>query len=87
MNEADFFRLSRPIQPMPEFVMKELVDRDLLDAYKSRPPYQQNHYLSWITRAKRLETKEKCLYQMLDELARGDVNMEMAYRSSQERPG
>jgi len=86
MNEADLSKLSRPIQPMPEFVMKELVDRDLLDAYMSRPPYQQNDYLSWITRAKRPETKGKRLHQMLDELARGDVYMKMAYRASQERP-
>ena len=53
MSNTDFSNLSRPIQPMPEFVLDALEERDLHDAYKSRPPYQQNDYLSWINRAKR----------------------------------
>ena len=77
MSKPDFSNLSRPIQPMPEFVLDALEERDLHDAYKSRPPYQQNDYLSWINRAKRPQTKEKRLRQMLDELARGDVYMKM----------
>ena len=79
MSKTDFSDLSRPIQPMPEFVLDALEERDLHDAYKSRPPYQQNDYLSWVNRAKRAETKEKRLRQMLDELARGDVYMKMDY--------
>ena len=82
MNDSDFSGLSRPIQPMPEFVLDALNERDLLAAYKSRPPYQQNDYLSWINRAKRPATKEKRLHQMLDELARGDTYMKMPYRPS-----
>ena len=62
---------------MPEFVLDALEERDLHDAYKSRPAYQQNDYLSWINRAKRAQTKDKRLLQMLDELARGDVYMKM----------
>ena len=81
MSDADFSSLSRPIQPMPQFVLDALEEHGLLAAYKSRPPYQQNDYLSWINRAKRPETKEKRLHQMLDELARGDVYMKMAYKS------
>jgi uncharacterized protein YdeI (YjbR/CyaY-like superfamily) len=81
MSDTDFSSLSRPIQPMPQFVRDALEERGLLAAYKSRPPYQQNDYLSWINRAKRLETKEKRLHQMLDELARGDVYMKMACKS------
>jgi uncharacterized protein YdeI (YjbR/CyaY-like superfamily) len=62
---------------MPEYVREVLVERGLWEAYKSRPPYQQNDYIGWITRAKREKTKAKRLAQMLDELARGDVYMKM----------
>jgi uncharacterized protein YdeI (YjbR/CyaY-like superfamily) len=65
---------------MPQFVEDALRERGLLAAYKSRPPYQQNDYLSWINRAKRPETKEKRLHQMLDELERGDLYMKMAHK-------
>ena len=87
MSATDFSKLSRPIQPMPEFVLQALVNHGLLDAYRDRPPYQQNDYLSWINRAKRVETKEKRLGQMLAELARGDLYMKMAYRPSRKRQG
>jgi uncharacterized protein YdeI (YjbR/CyaY-like superfamily) len=80
MSERDFSNLSRPIQPMPDFVRDALKERGLSAAYESRPPYQQNDYLSWINRAKRPATKEKRLHQMLDELARGDVYMKMPHR-------
>jgi len=65
---------------MPVFVRKALADRGLMDAYHSRPPYQQNDYLGWINRAKRDETKMKRLQQMLDELERGDRYMKMTWR-------
>ena len=80
MSDSKFSSLSRPIQPMPEFVKEALEKSHLLDAYKSRPPYQQNDYLGWINRAKRQETKEKRLAQMLYELQRGDLYMNMAYK-------
>jgi uncharacterized protein YdeI (YjbR/CyaY-like superfamily) len=51
-----------------------------MEAYRSRPPYQQNDYIGWITRAKRQETKEKRLAQMLRELESGDKYMNMDYR-------
>ena len=82
MSDTDFSSLSRPIQQMPQFVLDALEEHGLVAAYKSRPPYQQNDYLGWINRAKRPETKEKRLHQMLDELARGDVYMNMAYKPS-----
>jgi uncharacterized protein YdeI (YjbR/CyaY-like superfamily) len=82
MNTTDFSGLSRPIQPMPDFVRDALVERGLVAAYESRPPYQQNDYLSWIDRAKRPQTKEKRLHQMLDELERGDAYMKMPYKAS-----
>ena len=63
MSDSKFSSLSRPIQPMPDFVKDALVKNHLLGAYKSRTPYQQNDYLGWINRAKRPETKEKRLAQ------------------------
>jgi uncharacterized protein YdeI (YjbR/CyaY-like superfamily) len=80
MDGTDFSSLSRPIHPMPDFVKAALVERGLLGPYRSRPPYQQNDYLGWINRAKRFETKQKRLNQMLDELEKGDVYMKMDYR-------
>jgi uncharacterized protein YdeI (YjbR/CyaY-like superfamily) len=82
MNDVDFSRISRPIQSMPEFVREALVERGLEEAYRSRPPYQQNDYLSWINRAKRGDTKQRRLGQMLDELERGDVYMKMNWTQS-----
>ena len=65
---------------MPEFIEKALNKRELMDTYQKRPPYQQNDYIGWITRAKREETIIKILAQMLDELERGDTYMKMKYR-------
>lgn len=72
--------LKRPRQKMPVFVRAELVSNGLLDAYAARPPYQRNDYLSWINRAKRDETKQKRLAQMLSELKRGDRYMNMVWK-------
>ena len=72
--------LKRPRYPMPDFVRDALDERGLTEAYYARPPYQQNDYVGWITRAKREETVRKRLAQMLDELAAGDRYMKMAYR-------
>ena len=79
--EGDKFKnLQRPRYPMPIFIKEALIKQGLLDAYNDRPAYQQNDYIGWITRAKRSETVEKRLTQMLDELERGDRYMKMAYR-------
>jgi uncharacterized protein YdeI (YjbR/CyaY-like superfamily) len=86
MSDPDFSNLSRPIQPMPDFVTEALTSRNLMEAYRSRPPYQQNDYLSWINRAKRPQTRDKRLHQMLDELARGDVYMKMPHKPRQRNP-
>jgi uncharacterized protein YdeI (YjbR/CyaY-like superfamily) len=72
-------RPTRPRHEMPEFVRDALLDHGLMDAYRSRPPYQQNDYIGWITQAKRPETREKRLVQMLAELERGDKYMNMDY--------
>ena len=58
--------LKRPIYPIPDFVLAALEENKLFGSYEARPPYQRNDYIGWITRAKREETKEKRLKQMLD---------------------
>jgi len=65
---------------MPEFFRDALQARGLMEAYNARPPYQQNDYIGWITRAKRPETQEKRLTQMLEELEKGDVYMKMEWK-------
>lgn len=78
-------RLKRPLQPMPDFVRRALVERGLMEAFQSRPPYQRNDYLGWINRARREATKQARLAQMLDELERGDRYMNMPWRPARPR--
>nr|WP_210205631.1 YdeI/OmpD-associated family protein [Pseudaminobacter salicylatoxidans] len=73
-------KLSRAINPMPETIRLALSERGLMTAYEARPDYQRNDYLGWIARARLSSTQEKRLRQMLEELARGDVYMNMAWR-------
>ena len=61
------------------------MDRDLLEAYESRPWYQRNDYLGWISRAMKEETVQRRLGQMLDELERGDLYMKMPYSGNSRR--
>lgn len=79
---SDFSRLKRQRHPMPGFVTQALNERGLMGAYKTRPAYQQNDYIAWIDQAKRRETKEKRLAQMLDELEAGGVYMNMKHAGS-----
>jgi len=72
---------------MPGFVREALVDAGLMDVYEGRPPYQQNDYISWITRAKREETRHKRLAQMLFELEKGDLYMKMVYKPGRSETG
>ncbi len=72
-------RRKRARYPMPSDLRDALIRAGLSAAYRDRPPYQQNDYIGWITRAKRPETREQRLAQMLDELAAGDAYMGMAY--------
>jgi uncharacterized protein YdeI (YjbR/CyaY-like superfamily) len=73
--------LKRQINPMPDFVREAIETRGLTDDFEARPAYQRNDYLGWISRAKRAETRERRLDQMLEELAAGDRYMNMAYRA------
>lgn len=66
---------------IPDDVLEDLKKKKLWDAYSGRPPYQRNDYIGWITGAKRPETRQKRLDQMLDELKRGDAYMNMKWRA------
>lgn len=70
----------RPRHAMPSFIQRALVQHGLVRAYRSRPAYQQNDYIGWITRAKLPTTRDKRMAQMLEELARGDKYMKMIWR-------
>lgn len=77
---ASVAALQRKLNPMPAGVQEALETRQLLSAYQARPAFQRNDYLGWISRARSVETREKRLQQMLDELERGDCYMSMAWR-------
>ena len=79
MDEQIFSRLKRQRYAMPDFIKQALQERGLMSAYEARPAYQQNDYIGWITRAKRQETVDKRLAQMLAELEAGDRYMNMAW--------
>ena len=67
---------------MPPFVEKALEINDLVEDFEKRPAYQQNDYIGWINRAKREETKQKRLNQMIEELKKGGIYMKMAHPAS-----
>lgn len=66
---------------MPEDVEERLIKENLMELYRKRPPYQQNDYLGWILKAKRPETREKRINQMIEELRSGNKYMGMDYRA------
>lgn len=72
--------LKRALNPMPEQVLEGLLKRNLLSAFEARPPFQRNDYLGWIARARKEETRDKRLAQMLDELEDGDIYMKMRWK-------
>ena len=72
----------RSQQSMPEDVKNALDERALTESYDERPFYQRNDYLAWIGRAKRSETRQKRIHQMLEELELGGVYMGMNHAPS-----
>lgn len=72
----------RPDHPMPDDIRRRLEASGLVGDYDNRPRYQRNDYLGWIASAKRPETREKRIAQMLDELERGGVYMRMNHPPS-----
>lgn len=77
-----FANLKRPRHTVPEDVQAALEARGLMAVYRERPAYQQNDYLGWIAQAKRPETRQKRLQQMLAELQAGGVYMGMQHQPS-----
>ena len=67
---------------MPEDVRDRLVEAGAMADYEQRPEYQQNDYLGWIERAKRPETREQRIRQMLAELRAGGTYMNMDHPPS-----
>ena len=78
----DFSKLKREKHPMPEYIKQALENNNVISDYEARPAYQQNDYIGWIERAKRQETKDKRLQQMIDELKIGGVYMNMKHPAS-----
>jgi len=79
MTKRDLSTLRRKINPMPENIRKILEEKNLMEAYLKRPPYQQNDYIGWIGRAVHEETRERRLKQMIEELELGNLYMNMEY--------
>ncbi len=79
---TDYSGLKRQIYSMPDYIKEALEERGLMEDYKNRPAYQQNDYIGWIECAKRVETIQKRLKQMLDELESGGVYMNMKHPTS-----
>ena len=73
-------RLKREKYQMLELVRLAIAKEDLNVEYLSRPPYQQNDYLGWITSAEKMKTKLKRLNQMIEELKLGDKYMNIDYK-------
>ena len=67
---------------MPADVEAALASSDGRLDYEDRPAYQRNDYLGWITRAKAPETRSRRIAQMVDELFRGGVYMNMSHAPS-----
>ena len=74
--------MGRPAQKMPDDIQQTLRERHLSDAYDVRPFYQRNDYLAWIGRAKRPETRQARIDQMLNELEQGGIYMKMEHPPS-----
>ena len=80
-NSIQSARMTREIHDIPDDVAAALDQTGLWERYRKRPPYQQNDYIGWITQAKRQETRQKRLHQMLEELRQGNAYMGMKYKA------
>lgn len=67
---------------MPDYIAEALSKHKLFERYENRPAYQQNDYIYWISSAKREETRQKRLNQMLAELKGGNKYMNMVYKGN-----
>lgn len=69
----------KSVLELPGTIKNILLAEDVLEAYENRPFYQRNDYIHWITDAKREETKNKRIRQMIEELRAGNIYMNMEY--------
>lgn len=74
--------LTRKINRLPAALKRRMEEEDVLELYRQRPPYQRNDYLGWIARARQEATKQKRADQMIAELKKGNVYMNMMWNSS-----
>jgi uncharacterized protein YdeI (YjbR/CyaY-like superfamily) len=79
--------MKRERYPLPKYIKLALQKNGVTQDYLERPPYQQNDYIGWIERAKREDTKQKRLQQMLEELRVGGIYMKMEHLSSRKDRG
>lgn len=86
MKESKPASPRRSRHPMPADVEAALDGAGLVKAYEARPPYQRNDYIGWIDAAKRAETRQRRIHQMLYELDTGDVYMKMAWNPNPGSP-
>lgn len=67
----DYPGLTRPVYPIPDNVKQALDDGQLWERYAARRAYQCNDYISWVTRARRMQTRRERLARMLEGLRTG----------------
>lgn len=58
--------LNSPVYPLPAFIRQALGERNLMAAYRARPPYQQSDYIGWVTRTSRWGSGER-MYEVIFE--------------------
>lgn len=72
----------RPTHSMPADVKAALSKGGVAKDYSTRPRYQQNDYVGWITGTKLPTTRQKRIAQMVAELKQGGVYMGMKHAPS-----
>ena len=77
--------MTRPEPGVPDFIRQELEARGLAGAFERRPQPQREHYIRRILRAKRNETVQRRLDQLLDELE-GELYMQRPWHKGSRPP-
>jgi uncharacterized protein YdeI (YjbR/CyaY-like superfamily) len=72
--------IKKQIAELPISIKNLLLAESLYEAYQARPFYQRNDYIHWIMGAKREDTAQKRIAQMIRELRAGNLYMIMEYR-------
>ncbi|MCA9675725.1 MAG: YdeI/OmpD-associated family protein [Kofleriaceae bacterium] len=66
---------NRGPKPMPGFVRTALAKHKLIGAFRARPEYQRDGYMTWLDGARLPAQRLQRLAQFLDEIGKGDVYM------------